>query len=93
MKLRHAVVREEHLGEQRSSEDPCRGAEQSTAHRDREERRPQAAGGSPRLGEKVGERAGKAYATASYVTSLTVSQPKGLAPLPAAAVMVPGAEH
>lgn len=40
-----------------------------------------------------GERAGKAYATASYVTSLTVSQPKGLAPLPTAAVMVPGAEH
>lgn len=40
-----------------------------------------------------GERAGKVYASASYVTSLTVSQPKGLAPLPAAPVLAPGAEH
>jgi uncharacterized GH25 family protein len=40
-----------------------------------------------------GERAGKAFATASYVTSLTVAQPKGLAPLPAGPVMAPSAAH
>jgi len=40
-----------------------------------------------------GERAGKAYASASYVTSLTVSQPKGLAALPAGPVMAPEAAH
>jgi uncharacterized GH25 family protein len=40
-----------------------------------------------------GERGGKAYATATYVTSLTVNQPAGVAPLPAAPVMAPSAEH
>ena len=40
-----------------------------------------------------GERSGKAYATATYVTSLTVNQPAGVAPLPAAPVMAPSAEH
>jgi len=40
-----------------------------------------------------GERAGKAYATATYVTSLTVNQPAGVAPLPAAPVMPPSTEH
>lgn len=40
-----------------------------------------------------GERAGKPYATASYVTSLTVSQPQGIAALPAGPALAPGAEH
>ena len=40
-----------------------------------------------------GERGGKAYATATYVTSLTVNQPAGVAPLPAAPVMAPSTEH
>jgi uncharacterized GH25 family protein len=40
-----------------------------------------------------GERAGKAYATASYVTSLTVTQPSGVAPFPAGPVMAPSPEH
>lgn len=40
-----------------------------------------------------GERAGKTYASASYVTSLTVTQPKGLAALPAGPAMPPEAAH
>ena len=40
-----------------------------------------------------GERAGKSYATANYVTSLTVSQPAGINPLPAGPVMAPSPAH
>lgn len=40
-----------------------------------------------------GERGGKAYASASYVTSLTVNQPKGVVALPAGPALAPGAEH
>jgi len=40
-----------------------------------------------------GERAGKAYATATYVTSLTVTQPNGVAPIPAGPALAPSAAH
>lgn len=40
-----------------------------------------------------GERDGKTYASASYVTSLTINQPKGAAAFAAAPVLAPGAEH
>lgn len=40
-----------------------------------------------------GERAGVQYASASHTSSLTVVQPKGIAPLAAGAALAPGAEH
>ncbi len=40
-----------------------------------------------------GERAGQAYASASHVTSLTVTQPKGIAALPAGPALAPSAPH
>lgn len=40
-----------------------------------------------------GERAGRPYATATYVTSLTVAQPRGIAPLPAGPALAPSAPH
>lgn len=40
-----------------------------------------------------GERAGVQYASASHTSSLTVVQPKGMAPLAAGAALAPGAEH
>jgi hypothetical protein len=44
--------------------------------------------------DKTGsERAGKAYATATYVTSLTVTQTSGGAPIPAGPALAPSAER